>query len=201
MSDYKILLEIAGYAGSVLVVVSMLMTSVVKLRLINAAGSVISIIYAAIVGAYPLAAMNFCLVIINTVNLIKLFKSKKDYSIIKLNSGDAYLKYFIDSYRDDIARFFPEADLNSSCSDSYLICRGTESAGILLGNRKDDVIEVNVDYATPMYRDCSVGRFLYSVLSRSGVRKLSVSSSSELHKGYLRKMGFINSGKAYEKLL
>ncbi|MBO4403811.1 MAG: YgjV family protein [Treponema sp.] len=201
MVDSKIILEAVGYIGSAFVVISMLMTSVVKLRLINAAGSVISIIYAAIVGAYPLAVMNFCLVIINTVNLIKLFKSKKDYSIIKVTSGDAYLKYFIDSYRDDIASFFPDADIYASYPDSYIICRGSESVGIMLGKEKDGTVEVRVDYATPMYRDCSVGKFLYSALSRSGVRKLSVNSPSEMHKVYLKKMGFINSGIAYEKLL
>ena len=68
-------LEIFGYVGSFLVVVSMLMSSVVKLRLINTAGSVISLVYAFICGAFPLALMNACLVVINIYNLFKLLKS------------------------------------------------------------------------------------------------------------------------------
>ena len=40
--DAKMLLEIWGYIGSILVVVSMLMSSIVKLRVINTIGSVIS---------------------------------------------------------------------------------------------------------------------------------------------------------------
>ena len=44
--DTSMIIEIAGYIGSVLVVVSMLMSSIVKLRIINTTGSSISAIYA-----------------------------------------------------------------------------------------------------------------------------------------------------------
>lgn len=71
------LIEIFGYTGTVLVVVSMLMTSMVKLRVINTIGSIISGIYAIICGAYPLALMNGCLIIINIYNLLKLSKIKQ----------------------------------------------------------------------------------------------------------------------------
>ena len=43
-------IEIFGYIGSALVVVSMLMTSVVKLRVINTVGSLISGTYAFSIG-------------------------------------------------------------------------------------------------------------------------------------------------------
>ena len=67
-------IEIFGYIGSVLIVVSMFMSSVVKLRIINTAGSVISGIYALISGAFPLFVMNICIIVINIYNLIKLMK-------------------------------------------------------------------------------------------------------------------------------
>lgn len=75
--DTAIIIEIFGYIGSSLVVISMLMTSIVKLRIINMIGSVISGIYAVICGAFPLAFMNACLIIINIYNLIKLQKTKQ----------------------------------------------------------------------------------------------------------------------------
>ena len=71
------IIEIAGYVGSTLVVVSMLMSSVVKLRVINTIGSVISATYALIIHSYPLALMNICLIIINVYNLMKLLKTKQ----------------------------------------------------------------------------------------------------------------------------
>ena len=44
--DPKVIVEIIGYIGSALVLVSMLMTSVVRLRIINLIGSVIFAGYA-----------------------------------------------------------------------------------------------------------------------------------------------------------
>ena len=43
------IVELVGYIGSLLVVVSMLMTSVIKLRFINLTGSFIFTIYALII--------------------------------------------------------------------------------------------------------------------------------------------------------
>lgn len=71
------MIEIFGYIGSILVVVSMLMSSVVRLRIINTVGAGISGTYSLIIGSFPMAIMNYCLVIINIYNLFKLAKSKQ----------------------------------------------------------------------------------------------------------------------------
>ena len=69
--DNHILLEAFGYLGTILVVASMMMTSVTKLRIVNMSGSVISAIYAAICGTWPIVVMNVCLFLINGVQLIR----------------------------------------------------------------------------------------------------------------------------------
>ena len=66
------LIEAVGYLGSLLVLVSMLMTSVFKLRVINTIGSCIFTVYALIIHSYPTALMNFCLVLINLHFLWKM---------------------------------------------------------------------------------------------------------------------------------
>ena len=81
--------EIIGYIGSFLVVISMLMSSIIKLRVINTIGSVISGIYAVICGALPLALMNLCLIIINVVNLVKLLGAKMPYELVEGDAGDS----------------------------------------------------------------------------------------------------------------
>lgn len=68
--------ELLGYLGSALVVCSMLMTSVVRLRLVNMAGSVLSAVYGLIIGAYPLVLMNACLLAINGWQLWKLSRNR-----------------------------------------------------------------------------------------------------------------------------
>lgn len=75
--DARMIVELVGYFGSILVLVSFLMTSVVKLRLINAAGGAISTVYALIIRAYPTAFMNIFLIIINIYYLIKIRRTKQ----------------------------------------------------------------------------------------------------------------------------
>ena len=191
--DPKVLLELYGYLGSCLVVVSMLMASVVKLRVINTVGSIISGSYALIIGSFPLALMNICLIIINVYNLYKLLKTKQQFEIVKTNGADGYVKYFLNRYKDDIETFFPGFEAKNSENELvFVTCCNGNPAGILLGNDLDNgVIDVIVDYSVPAYRDCSVGTYLYGNLGKLGIKKLMFTQNkAEAHTSYLTKMGF-----------
>ena len=100
-------IEAIGYVGSVVVLISMLMTSVVRLRTINTIGSLVFTGYALMIHSYPTAALNFSLALINIYNLVKLYNNKKDYSVVKLRSDDAFVTYFLNLYKADIEKFFP----------------------------------------------------------------------------------------------
>ncbi|MCR5583870.1 MAG: YgjV family protein, partial [Lachnospiraceae bacterium] len=69
--------ELIGYLGSLLVVVSLLMSSVIKLRIINTIGSLIFCLYALVIHSYPTAVMNAALVAINIWFLVKLINKDK----------------------------------------------------------------------------------------------------------------------------
>ena len=69
-----IFMEVLGYLGTILVVVSMLMTSIVKLRVINIVGNIFSGIYAFYTNSIPILLMNIALLVINVYNLIQLKK-------------------------------------------------------------------------------------------------------------------------------
>ena len=197
-------LEMFGYLGSTLVVVSMLMASVVKLRIINTIGSVISGTYALIIGSFPLALMNICLIIINVYNLYKLLKTKQQFEIIKGNGSDAFVKYFVEHNKNDIATYFPGYEAKNSEEEvSYLVCCNGNPAGILLGNDAGDgVLDVKIDYSVPAYRDCSVGEYLYANLNTYGVSKLQFTQNkAEAHVSYLTKMGFENVDGTYVKAI
>ena len=68
----KTIIEAIGYLGSFLVVISMLMTSVNRLRIVNTVGSLIFTVYAFIIGSYPTAFMNMCIIGINLYQLYHL---------------------------------------------------------------------------------------------------------------------------------
>ena len=73
----NIYLELFGYLGTLLILLSMMMTKLTWLRCFNMAGSVISAIYAAISGTWPVVVLNCGLFLINTVQLIRARINKK----------------------------------------------------------------------------------------------------------------------------
>ncbi len=187
------ILEIVGYVGSFLVVISMLMSSIVRLRVINTVGSVISCAYALFCGALPLALMNVCLIVINVVNLVKLLGKKMPYELVEGSAEDPLVRHFREYYREDIRAFFPDFDGSGAENDAAFVtcCQGAP-IGLLLGKRQGDAVDLAVDYTAPAYRDCSAGRFLHEELPKRGIRSLRLSRPlSEQHREYLKKMGYV----------
>ncbi|MBR4791269.1 MAG: YgjV family protein [Treponema sp.] len=202
INNIKQIIEIIGYIGSALVIVSMLMTSVVKLRVINTIGSVIFCTYALCIHSYPTAAMQVALIIINLINLHKLLNTKKEYSVVKLTGADSFPKYFLEQNNDDIKKIFPDFDQIKSDDSVYLICCHSDCAGILVGTpAPENALNVSLDYTTPAYRDTSVGKFLYNKLKDDNIKKLTARTGIELHQKYLLKMGFAANGDCFEKQL
>lgn len=201
--DMQLFLELMGYLSSVIVLVSFLMSSVVKLRIINSIGCIVFVIYAILIKSYPTAFLNACLIGVNIYYLIKLTKSDKHYSLIEGKSDDAYLVYFLNHYKDDIASYFPGVNaVDEEVDSAYIVCCNGVPAGVLLGNKKEDgVLEILLDYTTPEYRDCSVGAYLYEQLPSLDVKKLCMANASDKHVSYLDKMGFQKMGEAYVKTL
>ena len=66
----NILFEIIGYIGTGLIILSMTMSSVRKLRVINISGSVFSAVYAILTAAYPVLVLNIFLIAVNLYKLI-----------------------------------------------------------------------------------------------------------------------------------
>ena len=99
------ILQLVGYFSTLLVLVYFLMTSVVKLRLVNLVGSGIFVVFALLTKSYPTAIMNIGICAINIYFLIKLFRSKSLTTMLPIETDTAYyvVRYVgteEDSYRD-----------------------------------------------------------------------------------------------------
>jgi len=199
----QLLLDLLGYGSSIIVLISFLMSSVVKLRIINSIGCIVFIIFAVATKSYPTAFLNVCLVGVNIYYLIKLRKSDKHYSLVEGKPEDAFLQYFLKQYKDDIAIYFPGVHVaNEDVDVAYITCCNGVPAGVLVGVKKEEgTVEVVLDYTTPEYRDCSVGAYLYEQLPSLDVKKLCLMNASDKHASYLTKMGFAKVGNAYVKNL
>jgi len=70
------LIEWLGYLGSVFVAISLMMTSIIKLRIINMMGAICFTVYGFTIHAMPVAVINSVLIIINFYYLAKIFFAK-----------------------------------------------------------------------------------------------------------------------------
>lgn len=197
-----LILNIIGYVGSALVLISFLMASVLKLRIVNIAGSVASVIYSLMIHAYPTVIMNAALIVINLYYIRKMLKQNNIYHVVETKNGDSHLKYFIDYYRDDIKKYFPEFDSKGEPDVIKFVYCESNPVSIFAGKKSsEDTVEVLVDYSIPAYRDCSVGKYIYENLAKEGVDKVVLNSRTEDHEKYLGKMGFVKTEEGYEKTL
>lgn len=199
--ERETILEMVGYFASLLVLISFLMSSVVKLRIINLVGSLIFAIYALLIGSYPTAVMNFCLVGVNIYYLLRMAKKSKHYMMLSAEMDGQYFGQFLQFYKQDMEKFFPTFDLQTSRANAaFLVYCDMVAAGVLIGqDLHDGTLEVALDYSTPAYRDCSIGRYLYEQLSRQGYRKLVFCGDLVKHEKYLKKMGFVLENGNYIK--
>ncbi len=193
------ILELVGYFASALVLVSLLMTSVVKLRILNAVGSLIFAVYALLIRSYPTAIMNFCLVIIDLYFLIKVLRRKALFSCQSCPRQENVVCRFLQFYREDIQSNFPLCDPGSVDGDvCFLVYADVSPVGLLIGRTlSPGVVSVELDYSAPSYRDCSVGRFLYAQLPAAGIHELRAQAGEKRHRKYLQSMGFREQGGDY----
>lgn len=193
--DSKILIEAIGYLGSALVVISMLMTSVVRLRVVNTVGSAIFMCYALIIGSYPTALMNLFLIAINIYQLIRLFRDQKQYDLVSADLNDGFIRYFLEKNTPDIREWFPDFSAEGLQADIvYLACCSSQPASLFLArSTAPGEAEVLLDYAAPVYRDTSAGRYLYDQLKRKGCKTLVFRAAAPKHVAYMESVGYKKS--------
>lgn len=198
----EMIIEIVGYIGSFLVLVSFLMTSVVKLRIVNTIGSLIFMIYALIIHSYPTAVMNACLVLINLRFLWKSRQTEKELDLIVADKDCDIFQYLLGYYKDDILKCFPGISLEfPDSSKVYVVSCNGKSVGLTVGQKEGETMDLLLDYSIPEYRDFSIGAYLINRFKEQGIRKLSYGGPTENHIPYLTKLGFVERNGRYEKEL
>ena len=167
-------LEIFGYFGTALVLLSMMMTSVNKLRIVNMSGSVVSAIYAALSNAWPVVLLNVGLFIINAIQLIRFNKIKRELIAVETDTADANVQYFVNYYLDDIKLYFPDFTFEDNrAKKTYVVYNEAEAVGVLIGERNGDEIDVALDYVSKKYRDRSIAKFLFNDLKETVYREIA----------------------------
>jgi len=191
-------LELVGWLGSVLVVVSLMQARVLRFRLLNLVGAVIATAYNVIIGVWPFAAMNGAIAVIDLYWLARLLRERHDeraYEVVEVRPDDAFLHRVLTVHGADIARFAPGfAGVGDGAGvAAFLVVRGDETVGVLVvRDTGDGVGRVELDWVSPRFRDLTPGEFVYrrsGVFAAHGLRAL-VAPDLPASREYLRRMGF-----------
>jgi len=190
----QFLLELLGYAASILVAISLMMSSILRLRVINLIGAVTFAIYGWLIGSMPVAAVNLFIVLINIYYLQGMLRTREYFRLLELSPDSEYLRYFLSFHAAQIHRFNPETPVERAAEVNLMVLRDVVPAGLLMGNIEGSTLRVTVDFVIPQYRDFKVGRFLFSesasFFRERGIREIVSGGGSREHSRYLEKMGF-----------
>lgn len=197
-------LEIIGWTGSVLVVVSLMQARVLRFRWMNFAGSVIAAAYNAVVGIWPFAVMNGVIAVIDAYWLWRLTRERHDadvFQVVAVGADDGYLRHVLGVHADDIARYYPSfggaggaGAAGAGSRWAYLVLRGDETVGVVVvRDAGEGVGEVQLDWVTPRFRDFAPGEFVYrrsGAFAGTGLRSLVVADDARDTGDYLARVGF-----------
>lgn len=187
--------ELVGYLASALVVVSLLMTRILRLRVIGLIGATTFVVYGLLIGSIPIVLTNAVIMVINVVFLWRATRVSEWFHKLEVAPQSGYLADFLEFYRDDISESQPEWDGQVEGSDLVVfVLRDMQPAMVIVGSQSGPVLQLRLDYAIPLFRDYRMGRFLYDANADffvdRGITSLASSGQTKQHSAYLRKMGF-----------
>lgn len=173
-------LELFGWIGSALLIISLLQTRVLRFRILNLAASLILVLFNALLAVWPMVGMNAAVCAINIYFIYRLlrdWRSEAAYQVLEVGPNDAYLRHFLQVHQADIERHQPgfAAAQRSEDDLAFLVQNGDETVGVVLIRGEATVAQVLLDYVTPRYRDFSPGEFVWrqaGQLRNRGFRKV-----------------------------
>lgn len=194
-------LEVIGWVGSGLIVLSVMQSRMLRFRWMNLAGSLIATVYNALFGIWPFVAMNAAIAIISAYWLTRLYREANDpgvYQVLTVPPDDAYLQHLLHEHARDIAHHAPGFDADPSAGTgartTLLVVRGDEAVGVVaVRDAGDGVGVVELDWVKPRFRTFTPGQFVYrdsGALPEAGFRRVTLRPHDATDREYLRRAGF-----------
>ncbi|QKE85446.1 YgjV family protein [Arthrobacter sp. NEB 688] len=192
-----------GWFGSALLVFSLLQARILRLRLLNTVACVILVVFNAVLGVWPMVAMNVVLAAVNLWFIARMLRERGDeqaFAVVPVREDDGYLLHVLGLWQADVARFFPGFVPGADPARStWLVQHGDETAGVIVvRDVGDGTAQVELDYVTPRFRDFSPGEFVFrrsGLLHELGVRR--VLTAPGMVAPYYDRLGFARDGDRY----
>ncbi|HZM78395.1 MAG TPA: hypothetical protein VFC19_21935 [Candidatus Limnocylindrales bacterium] len=194
-------LDALGWAGSALLVWSLLQARILRLRALNLIGSVILLVFNALIQVWPMVGLNTVLAGINIFYLVRLVRTrhdKKTYQVVEVGAGDDLPRHLLARHAGEIAAFFPGFRWRPDRL-AFLVLRNDEIVGVVMvRDAGDGVAQVELDYVTQRFRDFTPGEFVYQrsrLFTERGFRR--VVTPPGMVEPYYPRLGFQRDGDVY----
>lgn len=201
----NLIFEIIGYVASVVTAVSLTMKNIHRLRWWNLFGAATFSAYGAMIGAWPVFALNGFVAIVDIYYLIEMSRRKEYFDLLEIDiKNSIFTKRFLEFYNEDILKYFPTFSFNPSTEyKAYFCLRDCRPVGLVLFSTiSENELLVELDYTIPEYRDMKTGRYFYHEgLKRLGIdnnKQFIIKDPTELHRPYLNAMGYRRVGNENE---
>lgn len=199
--------EIISLIASITTAISLTVKSLYKMRWLNLFGCIGFTIYGVLINAWPLAAVNFYIAIVDALGIVKLKNSDKStfYFGTIGDIGEKYFEQFYSFYEDDIRSFFPEVKYSDlELAQTYVLFRDMIPVGIF-SIKMDDTgkkAQIIMDYVVPKYRDGQFGAVMYVkksyVFRDQGIEEFESFTKNISHINYLKSLGFAENEEKRE---
>lgn len=199
--DTATVYELIGYVGSALVVASLMLTSLLRLRVVNLVGAAVFALYGVLIAAPPVWVVNGAIVLVDLWHLRRMLGNEEDLDVLEVAPFSRYLARFLDYHAEDIRRFQPSFTGVREGHRAFLVLRDLVPAAAVLVRPVDgERWFVDLDYAIPAYRDHTSGGHAFrdgGLLATLGATALVSEPGSDEHRRYLRRMGFVEDDGHY----
>ncbi len=189
-----IYLNLLGYVASFIILISLTMKSIVKLRWINAVGSLLFVVFAFLTNSTPTVVMNLGIIAIDLWFVLRITGSKKDYQLVKAERGSAYLEFFYQKYQKEICETFGDEVFLEAKGFSYFVC-DNEIAGLFAWKENTPTeCQILIDFVTPRFRDTKIGKYFFMqqlpLFREKGYTRFVYNNVGQKHWRYLEQIGF-----------
>ncbi len=198
-------LDILGWAGSALLVYSVMQTRVLRFRVLNLVACVLLTGFNAALGIWPMVAMNIALTVIHVWHIRALVSTRARRGDLRGARGRARPTSTCGTCSACTRRTcWPTSptwswDGTAPGRSAFLVQRGDETVGVvLLHDGGDGTAYVDLDWVSPRFRDFSPGEFVWR---RSGMLRdhgfARVVTSPTMVGPYYERIGFARDGESW----
>jgi hypothetical protein len=196
--------DLIGYAASALVVTGLLMTSVLRLRLLGLVGAILFSAYAVLIDALPVLVTNATIVFVHLFHLQRILRDRaraEYFEVVPWRITGAYVPRFLRYWKEDIIRFQPDFAGLGEDHQAFVVLRDVVPVGLVLyRDVGDGTAWIDLDYVSPAHRDQRAARYVFDPVGpfgEQGIERIETTGVTEAHRRYLDRVGFVPEGDTY----